>query len=87
MSRCLRGSWRGPTTPIPPEGDREVSLPGSGRPEQDHVLLAGHERGGRQVRDHVPRGAGQVLEGEVLEGLDLGEPGPADPHPGAVRGP
>jgi hypothetical protein len=45
-------------------------LTSSGWPEQDDVLLAGHERGGGQVGDDVPRRGGQVLEGEVLQRLD-----------------
>ena len=64
---------------------REVGLPDPGRAEQDHLLRLRlrDERAGRQVREQVPPEAGQVVEVKVLEGLDRGEMGGADPHRGA----
>jgi hypothetical protein len=70
---------------LDPEPDREVGLPDPGRSEQDHVLGLGHERAGRQMGEQVPAQRGQVVEVDVLQGLDLGEVRGADAHGGAGR--
>ncbi len=64
-----------------------MGFAGAGRAEEDHVVAFRDERAGRQVRDDVPGGGGDVVEDEVLDGLDLWEVCGGDPQPGAVRRP
>jgi hypothetical protein len=66
------------------EGDRQVGLAGAGWAEQDDVGLGGDEVGHPEVDDQFAiqvRGVGEV---ELLQGLDRGKAGPADPGLGAV---
>lgn len=72
--------------PVPggddPERGGEVSLPGSWRAEQDHVLRFEEEPGGGQ-RGDLLSGVGLRVPVEVLEGLAPGEAGGLDPKLGA----
>ena len=49
-----------------PEPDREVSLPGSRRSEEDDVLFAGDEVEGAEVGDQVPFQPAGVVEVELF---------------------
>jgi hypothetical protein len=64
--------------------DREVSLPGPGRAEEDHVLLRDDEVQRAQVGDQVALEAAGVVEVELLQALACGEPGGPDPALPAV---
>ncbi len=62
-----------------PAGSLTVGLAGTGRAEQDHVGPGGDEVAHPEVDDELSVQVGAVGEVEVLEGLQGGEPGPADP--------
>src|SRR6266702_7025882 len=52
--------------------DRQVGLAGAGRAEEDHVVFAGDEVQGAQVRDHLPPQPAGVVEVELLQALPGG---------------
>ncbi len=66
------------------QGDGEVGFSGAGRSEQDDVGLGGDEVGHPQVHDQLAVQVLGVGEVEILQRLQGGEPGPADPGVGAV---
>ena len=64
------------------EGGGEVGLAGAGWSEQDDVAVLGQVGAGGEGLDGGA-GGGLVVEVEVVDGLDRGHPGGADPEPGA----
>ena len=67
---------------LDPQSGRQMRLAGSGWPQEDDVAGLVQERPRGEGRDLLPDG-GLSVEVEVLQGLDRGEPGRADPQPGA----
>lgn len=61
-----------------------MGLADPGWAEEDHVLGFGDEGAGGEVGEQVSAQRRQVIEVEVLQGLDRREVGGADPHDGAL---
>ena len=67
-----------------PQPDRQMSLAGAGRPEEDDVLFGGDEVQGAQVCELVAFEGALVVEVELFQCFSGREPSGADPALSAV---
>ena len=65
---------------LDPQGDGQVGLSDSGRPQQDDVLAVGDEAAGGQLLDLLLVDGGLEGKVEALQGLDEGKPSHGGPH-------